>query len=150
MLLRRLAASAAATTVALAGVVVGTATPSSASDPLAGTYKVSMTGTTAGVFLNGLQISGTCAIVSTGVVAATVIESCYLRGTGGASHSIALPGNAAAVTFTQRVSTLDFQLCYSGYVVPVTDPAARYPVAGCASLPLDDSPVTSGVHFESY
>lgn len=141
---RHLLVPVIAATIAVAG-----AAPAYA-DPLAGTYVVTMTGVTTGVFVNGLQISGTCAIVSTGVVAATVVESCYLEGTGGASHSAALPGNAAAVTFAQRVDTLEFRLCFSGYVVPVMEPESQYRVSGCAGLPVDIDAVSAGLEQQQY
>lgn len=148
MLLRRLLVPAVASTA----LVCAAAVPASAdpADPLAGTYTVTMTGATTGVFLNGLQIVAACAITSTGVVAASVVESCYLEGTGGDSHSAALSGNAAAVGFTQRVYTLEFQLCYSGYVVPVTDPAAQHRVSDCAGFPADIEAISAGLTQETY
>lgn len=146
MLLRRLLAPA----VASAALVASVAAPASA-DPAQGTYVVTMTGATAGVFLNGLQISATCAIASTGPVAATVIDDCWLEGNSDASHNtIALSGNAAAISFVERVDTLDFQLCYRGHVVPITQPNTQYPVEGCAGDIGDLGLVTSGLSQQTY
>jgi hypothetical protein len=91
-------------------------------------------GYTVGVFVNGLQISATCEADVTGVVAATVIEECriYTEGVPGPNHPAAAPGNVAVSTFTQRVTSLDFVLCFSAYTIPLHDPTQLVRYSDCA------------------
>ena len=112
---------------------------------------VTGTGTTAGVFLNGLQINASCVIEATGPVAATVLTMCRLVGNPeGENHPIAAPGPVAASSFVERVTTLDFQLCWAGYAIPITDPEATLPISGCADDLGDLGLASGGLTFETY
>ncbi|HEX8001524.1 MAG TPA: hypothetical protein VF519_02395 [Mycobacteriales bacterium] len=132
--MRRTVQRLAVSAVATAALVCAIGAPASAE--LEGTKGVVVvdTGVTTGVFANGLQISGTCAVVTVGAVAAVVITNCWLEGNPGAQpHSIAVSGPAAAVTFVERVTTLDFQLCWTGYVIATLDPNDPVPFGRCAN-----------------
>jgi hypothetical protein len=83
------------------------------------------TGVTAGVFVDGLRISGTCSATAVGVVTAVVITECRLVRADGKStdnHPGSGFANSAVSTFSETINTLDFQLCYQAYAIPTLDP----------------------------
>jgi hypothetical protein len=131
MFRRALAASA----VALAAATALTATPASASSATsaAGTVAITVTGTYTGVFVGGLQIVANCDAVAGGAVSAIVIDQCYLT-SNNINHPSTLPGNATTSNFVERVTTLDFNLCFHAYAIPITDPTHPASARGCANL----------------
>lgn len=105
---------------------------------------VTVTGVFTGAFINGLQISANCDAVAAGAVSAIVIEECYLT-SNGIQHPATAPLNAAASAFVERVNTLEFQLCFRAYAIPMLDPTRPAEAEGCTDgLPVNGLPVGSG------
>jgi hypothetical protein len=123
--------------LALAGLLAGATAVPAYADPLPPYTPTTLNvhGVAAGVFLNGLIIQATCEADVQGEVAATVIDQCYLT-SNNVNHPEALPGNAVASTFREQVFTLDFQLCYHAYTIPLATPTEPVELSGCAGDPL--------------
>jgi hypothetical protein len=123
----------ATTAVVLAAAT--TATPASAAipPPPTGRVAITVTGAYTGVFVSGLQIAANCDAVAVGAVSAIVIDRCYLT-SNGIQHPSTAPGNATASAFVERVYTLQFNLCFSAYAIPMTDPTNPVRASGCADV----------------
>lgn len=129
--MRRIVASAACA-VALAAVP---AAPASANNYGPDSVAITITGVYTGVLVNGLQVAANCTAVAVGAVSAIVIDKCQLviEGWPSTNHPATMPLNAATSAFVERVTTLDFTLCYSAYAIPMTNPTNPARASGCTS-----------------
>ena len=129
----------------LAAVVSAPAANATEWKPSPSLTSVTVTGVFSGVFLNGLQITASCEAVAAGAVAATVIEECYIT-SNGVQHPSVAPLNATASAFVEQVDTLQFQLCFRAYAIPMLDPTRPAVASGCTGggLPIGGLPAGSG------
>jgi hypothetical protein len=121
-------------TIALAAgtVAVVPAAPASAAVPVG----ITITGAYTGVFVSGLQIVASCDAVAVGAVSAIVIDQCVLT-SNRINHPSTLPGNATSSNFVERVTTLDFTLCFHAYAIPIDAPTDPVDAGGCALVTGD-------------
>lgn len=137
--MRRITALAAVTLAAALGAPAHAQQPCCTPGP--GSVTITITGEYTGVLVNGLQVIGSCEAVAVGAVSAIVIDECYLTSNPETNYASTAPGNATASAVSERVTTLDFTLCYHAYAIPMTDPLNPAEAGGCA----DGLPVASGV-----
>lgn len=126
--MRRIVA-AAACAAALAAVP---AAPASANNLGPDSVAITITGAYTGVLVNGLQVVATCDAVAAGAVSAIVIDQCYIT-SNLVNHPSTAPLNATSSNFVERVTTLEFALCYRAYAIPILNPTNPAVASGCTS-----------------
>ena len=131
---RRTLMVAAALVATAGGAVTGiqTASADTGSATPTGKVVIEATGAYTGALVNGLTIAADCTAVAEGAVSAIVIDKCYLTNQT-SYHPSTAPGNATTSVFTTTESTLNFQLCWHAYAIPLTDPLHPATASGCAT-----------------
>jgi hypothetical protein len=98
----------------------------------AGSVVIEATGAYTGALVNGLEVVATCDASAEGAVSAIVIDKCWLTNKS-TNHPSTAPGTTTTSNFVESESTLNFQLCWHAYAIPLLDPLNVATTSGCAT-----------------